>query len=109
MKTLFQEYLENSSKIVQSWPVWKQEVLDGTAVQPMEQEKELAEQYIQGYRIGVSEGLNITGNITTSVALQSAHYAWRSGYMDGWNNGLQERRNHKNEEEITRMKRCRND
>lgn len=99
MKTLFQKHLEDSSKIVQSWPVWKQEVLGGTAVQPMEQEKEqeLAEQYIQGYRIGYYEGMDLTGNITTSVALESAHYAWRSGYMDGWKNGLQERRNHKNE------------
>ena len=97
-KEQFKKHLEHSSEIVQSWPVWKQEVLGGTAVQPSEKtthEQELAEKYIQGYRIGLSEGLNLKAYITTSVALQKAHYAWRSGYMDGWNNGRQERRNHR--------------
>ena len=95
-KEQFKKHLEHSSEIVQSWPVWKQEVLGGTAVQPSEKttnEQELAEKYIQGYRIGYSEAGDIAGNITTSVALQTAHYAWRSGYMDGWKNGLQEKRN----------------
>ena len=92
----FKNHLENASKVVRSWPVWKQEILGGTAVQSLENttnEQELAEKYIQGYRIGYSEAGDIAGDITTSVALQNAHYAWRSGYMDGWKNGLQEKRN----------------
>lgn len=58
-------------------------------------EQGLAEQYIQGYRIGYYEAGDIAGDITMPVVLESAHYAWRSGYMDGWKNGLQERRNHR--------------
>ena len=40
--------------------------------------------YIQGDRIGTIERLDIKRLVTSSQELNNAHFAWTSGYMDGW-------------------------
>jgi hypothetical protein len=53
----FVKHLEDASRVVQTWPTWKQEVLGGTAVQPTpDRDRELRERLIESALRGAGTG-----------------------------------------------------